>query len=38
MSMTEEQKKYWDNHNERLYKEFLKKKAEFKVKQQIIYN
>ena len=36
--MTEEQKTYWDNHNDNLYKEYLKKKAEWRLKQQIMYN
>ena len=36
--MNEKQKKYWDNYNEELYKEFLKKKAEWKLKQQMMYN
>lgn len=36
--MTEEQKKYWDNHNDKLYKEYLKKKAAWRLGQQIMYN
>jgi len=36
--MSEEQKAYWDNFNEKLYKEYLKKKADWRLKQQIMYN
>ncbi len=36
--MTEEQKKYWDNYNEALYNEYLKKKEEYRLRQQIRYN
>ncbi len=33
-----EKDNFWDNFNGDLYKEFLKAKAEWKLKQQIIYN
>ena len=38
MNMTEKGKTYWDNYNEKLYKEYLEKKAKWRLKQQIMYN
>ena len=31
-------KTYWDSFNDTLYKEYLKKKEEWRLKQQIKYN
>jgi len=36
--MTEEQKEYWDFFDEELYKEYLKKKEEYRLKQKVLYN